>query len=74
MWHSIDTQTDINIQARIRKEFSSHTIISVAHKLETIVDFDFVGVLDEGKLVEYDNPKTLLKQEGSRFKDLWDER
>ncbi|THW39632.1 multidrug resistance-like protein [Aureobasidium pullulans] len=71
---SIDTQTDINIQALIRKEFSSHTIISVAHKLETIVDFDFVGVLDEGKLVEYDNPKTLLKQEGSRFKDLWDER
>ncbi|TIA79218.1 multidrug resistance-like protein [Aureobasidium pullulans] len=71
---SIDTQTDINIQALIRKEFSSHTIISVAHKLETIVDFDFVGVLDEGKLVEYDNPKTLLKQEGSRFKDLWDAR
>ncbi|KAG2163329.1 hypothetical protein VTO58DRAFT_110787 [Aureobasidium pullulans] len=71
---SIDTQTDINIQALIRKEFSSHTIISVAHKLETIVDFDFVGVLDEGKLVEYDNPKTLLKQEGSRFKDLWDKR
>ncbi|THX23790.1 multidrug resistance-like protein [Aureobasidium pullulans] len=71
---SIDTQTDIDIQALIRKEFSSHTIISVAHKLETIVDFDFVGVLDEGKLVEYDNPKTLLKQEGSRFKDLWDER
>ncbi|THX05327.1 multidrug resistance-like protein [Aureobasidium pullulans] len=71
---SIDTQTDINIQDLIRKEFSSHTIISVAHKLETIVDFDFVGVLDEGKLVEYNNPKTLLKQEGSRFKDLWDKR
>ncbi|KAI5246025.1 multidrug resistance-like protein [Aureobasidium subglaciale] len=71
---SIDTQTDLTIQALIRKEFSSHTIISVAHKLETIVDFDIVGVMEDGKLVEVGDPKVLLKQEGSLFKGLWEER
>lgn len=55
-------------------EFSKHTIISVAHKLDTIAGFDFVGVMDAGKLVEYGNPKVLLQQQGSRFKQLWDER
>ncbi|KAI5235789.1 hypothetical protein E4T43_09011 [Aureobasidium subglaciale] len=71
---SIDTQTDLTIQALIRKEFSSHTIISVAHKLETIVDFDIVGVMEDGKLVEVGDPKVLLKQEGSLFRGLWEER
>lgn len=72
--YSIDTETDINIQSLIMKEFSEHTIISVAHKLDTIAGFDFVGVMDAGKLVEYDNPKILLQQQGSRFRELWDER
>jgi ATP-binding cassette subfamily C (CFTR/MRP) protein 1 len=72
--NSIDTETDIKIQALINKEFGNHTIISVAHKLETIVEFDFVGVMDQGKLVEFGDPKVLLKQEGSRFGDLWGER
>ncbi|KAI4848302.1 multidrug resistance-like protein, partial [Aureobasidium sp. EXF-8845] len=71
---SIDTETDIKIQALINKEFRNHTIVSVAHKLETIVEFDFVGVMDQGKLVEYGNPKDLLQKEGSRFGELWAER
>lgn len=72
--NSIDTETDIKIQALINKEFSNHTIISVAHKLETIANFDFVGVMDQGKLVEFGDPKVLLKKEGSKFGDLWAER
>ncbi|KAI4747400.1 multidrug resistance-like protein [Aureobasidium sp. EXF-12298] len=71
---SIDTETDINIQSLIMKEFAAHTIISVAHKLDTIAGFDFVGVMDAGRLVEYGNPKALLQQQGSRFRELWDER
>ncbi|KAG9646246.1 P-loop containing nucleoside triphosphate hydrolase protein, partial [Aureobasidium melanogenum] len=71
---SIDTETDLKIQSLIMKEFAEHTIISVAHKLDTIAGFDFVGVMDAGRLVEYDNPKTLLQQQGSRFRELWDER
>lgn len=71
---SIDTETDINIQSLIMKEFSQHTIISVAHKLDTIAEFDFVGVMDAGKLVEYGKPKILLQQQGSKFRELWEER
>ncbi|KAH0146159.1 P-loop containing nucleoside triphosphate hydrolase protein, partial [Aureobasidium melanogenum] len=71
---SIDTETDINIQSLIMKEFAAHTIISVAHKLDTIAGYDFVGVMDAGRLAEYGNPKALLQQQGSRFRELWDER
>ncbi|KAI4745287.1 multidrug resistance-like protein [Aureobasidium sp. EXF-12298] len=71
---SIDTETDIKIQSLINKEFCNHTVISVAHKLETIVEFDVVGVMDQGKLVEYGDPKVLLQKEGSRFGELWAER
>jgi ATP-binding cassette subfamily C (CFTR/MRP) protein 1 len=39
---SIDTETDIKIQSLMNKEFCNHTVVSVAHKLETIVEFDFV--------------------------------
>jgi ATP-binding cassette subfamily C (CFTR/MRP) protein 1 len=72
--NSIDTETDIKIQSLITKEFRNHTVISVAHKLETIAGFDFVGVMDGGRLMEYDNPEVLLKKEGSRFGELWGER
>lgn len=72
--NSIDTETDVKIQSLINKEFSNHTIISVAHKLETIVNFDFVGVMDQGKMVEFGDPKVLLQQERSRFGELWAER
>jgi ATP-binding cassette subfamily C (CFTR/MRP) protein 1 len=71
---SIDTETDIKIQSLITKEFCNHTVISVAHKLETIAGFDFVGVMDDGKLMEYGDPKVLLQTDGSRFGELWGER
>jgi ATP-binding cassette subfamily C (CFTR/MRP) protein 1 len=72
--NSIDTETDIKIQSLINKEFRNHTVISVAHKLETIAEFDFVGVMDGGRLVEYGDPKVLLQKEVSRFGELWGER
>ncbi|KAI4254420.1 MAG: hypothetical protein L6R42_007195, partial [Xanthoria sp. 1 TBL-2021] len=52
-------------------KFAKHTIIAVAHKLETIIDFDKVAVLHNGVLMEYENPHTLLAQDGSRFKQLY---
>jgi ABC-type transport system involved in Fe-S cluster assembly fused permease/ATPase subunit len=72
--NSIDTETDIKIQSLINKEFCNHTVISVAHRLETIAGFDFVGVMDGGKLVEYGDPQVLLQKEDSRFGELWGER
>lgn len=59
------------IQRIVRQKFSKHTIIAVAHKLDTIVDFDNVAVLENGVLVEFDNPGKLLADEESAFSKLY---
>lgn len=59
---SIDYSTDGKIQETIRELKS--TIITIAHRLQTIVDYDKVLVLDKGTVVEYGHPHELLKKEG----------
>lgn len=59
---SIDYSTDSKIQDTIRELKS--TIITIAHRLQTIVDYDKVLVLDKGEVVEYGHPHELLKKEG----------
>jgi len=59
------------MQRLIRKKFANHTIIAVAHRIETIMDFDKVAVLDAGRLVEFDNPYNLLDVPGSAFGRLY---
>jgi ATP-binding cassette subfamily C (CFTR/MRP) protein 1 len=61
---SVDLATDKIVQAVLRAEFSGHTIISVAHRLETIMDADVVVVLDQGRVVETGEPRALLRGEG----------
>ena len=63
---SIDYATDGKIQDTLRKVRGS-TIITIAHRLQTIVDYDKVLVLDKGKLIEYDSPWELLSREESIF-------
>jgi ABC-type multidrug transport system fused ATPase/permease subunit len=58
------------MQRVIREKFSSRTLIAVSHKLDTILDFDKVAVLESGKLVEYDDPFTLLASD-SAFAKLY---
>ena len=68
---SVDEVTDELIQQIIRRKFAKHTIIAVAHKLETIVDFDKIAVLDHGSLKEFDDPHKLLTQSTSAFSQLY---
>ncbi|KAK4233717.1 putative ABC multidrug transporter [Achaetomium macrosporum] len=67
---SIDAKTEETMQRLIRRKFANHTIIAVAHKLETILDFDKVAVLDAGRLVEFDSPYALLDVPDSAFSRL----
>ncbi|KAL8747798.1 MAG: hypothetical protein Q9190_000370 [Brigantiaea leucoxantha] len=70
--YSVDDETDALIQRIVRQRFAKHTIIAVAHKLETIIDFDKVAVLDQGTLREFDNANVLLSQPTSMFRRLYE--
>lgn len=57
---SVDQKTDQLIQKRLRNDFIHCTILTIAHRLETIMDYDKILVLENGHLVEFDSPLTLL--------------
>ena len=64
---AVDLETDDLIQATIRREFSTCTIITIAHRLNTIMDNNRVIVLDQGKIAEFDTPDNLLANKDSIF-------
>ncbi|KAL9225575.1 hypothetical protein vseg_001480 [Gypsophila vaccaria] len=67
---SIDTETDILIQKIIREDTSGCTVITVAHRIPTVIDYDLVMLLDQGKITEYDSPGELLRNSSSAFSML----
>ncbi|EDQ90078.1 uncharacterized protein MONBRDRAFT_82, partial [Monosiga brevicollis MX1] len=68
---SADAKTDQAIQDTIEREFSGkRTLLIIAHRLDTIVDADRIMVLDDGELMEFDSPETLLANSSSRFAQL----
>ena len=58
------------IQKALREDFSSTTVIAIAHRLATISSFDKILVVSDGELVEFDSPKNLLENEKSAFFEL----
>ncbi|KAK6362145.1 hypothetical protein TWF730_005842 [Orbilia blumenaviensis] len=66
---SIDYATDAKIQETIRG-WNSSSVMTIAHRLNTIVDYDRVLVLDHGEVKEYDHPYTLIQKKDSLFKDM----
>ncbi|CAB3223726.1 unnamed protein product [Arctia plantaginis] len=67
---AVDLETDELIQKTIRSEFASCTVITVAHRLNTILDSTKVMVLDKGHLIEYAPPDKLLQDKNSMFYSL----
>ncbi|XP_042509454.1 ABC transporter C family member 3-like [Macadamia integrifolia] len=67
---SIDTATDYLIQQTLRQHFSSSTVITIAHRITSILDIDMVLLLDNGIIVEYDTPAKLLENKSSSFAKL----
>ncbi|KZO89806.1 ATP-binding cassette transporter [Calocera viscosa TUFC12733] len=70
---SVDHETDNIIQESIRRELKGATLITIAHRLRTIMDYDKIMVLDAGKLIEFDNPVALLDKKDGMFKGLVEE-
>ncbi|CAL5338960.1 unnamed protein product [Camellia sinensis] len=67
---SIDNATNLILQRNIRIEFADCTVITVAHRIPTVMDSTMVLAINDGKLVEYDEPLKLMKRENSLFGQL----
>ncbi|KAM0747040.1 P-loop containing nucleoside triphosphate hydrolase protein [Meredithblackwellia eburnea MCA 4105] len=65
---SVDFATDTKIQRTIQEEFADSTVLTIAHRLRTVIDYDRILVLDKGALVEFDTPRALLQKEGGVFR------
>ncbi|KAI1416998.1 abc transporter [Hypoxylon sp. FL1857] len=62
---SVDHETDVRMQQLIRSEFAGSTIITIAHRLRTIIDYDQIIVMDEGKVLEAGSPAELINKKGA---------
>uniref|UniRef100_A0A3Q1HYV3 Multidrug resistance-associated protein 4 n=1 Tax=Anabas testudineus TaxID=64144 RepID=A0A3Q1HYV3_ANATE len=67
---NVDPRTDELIQKTIRDKFRDCTVLTIAHRLNTIIDSDRILVLDAGKIHAYDEPYTLLQDPGGIFSKM----
>ncbi|KAF1738242.1 Canalicular multispecific organic anion transporter 2 [Beauveria bassiana] len=68
---NIDQETELVMQQVIRNQFAKYTVIAIAHRLNMIIDYDRVVVMDQGRIVEMGSPRLLSQQQGSHFHALW---
>ncbi|KAF8753349.1 Multidrug resistance-associated ABC transporter [Rhizoctonia solani] len=69
---SVDVDTDRTVQQMIQRHFHGKTLLCIAHRLNTIVFYDRVLVMDEGRLKEYDTPLDLFDNPESHFRAMCD--
>ena len=67
---SIDNSTDAAIQKMIRENFADATVLTIAHRLNTILDSDRVLVMDDGNVAEFDTPNNLMEITDGIFKGM----
>ena len=70
---SVDYETDNLIQTMIKSQFANSTILTIAHRLNTIIDSDRIVVLQDGFLVEADTPENLLKISNGIFQSMYNQ-
>ncbi|XP_028827470.1 multidrug resistance-associated protein 1 [Denticeps clupeoides] len=65
---AVDLETDALIQSTIRSQFEDCTVLTIAHRLNTILDYSRVIVMDKGTIVEMDSPPNLISQHGQFYR------
>ncbi|CAK1548503.1 unnamed protein product [Leptosia nina] len=70
---NVDPQTDALIQTTIRNKFADCTVLTIAHRLHTVMDSDKVLVMDAGQMVEFDHPHILLQKSGGYLRGMVDQ-
>ncbi|XP_015687188.1 multidrug resistance-associated protein 5 [Protobothrops mucrosquamatus] len=68
---AMDTETDLLIQETIREAFADCTMLTIAHRLHTVLGSDRIMVLVQGQVTEFDTPSALLSNENSRFSAMF---
>ena len=68
---NIDIKTEEKIQKALKLVLDNCTVITVAHRIKTIINYDKILVLDNGEIVEFDKPDVLLKNQNSLFYELY---
>ena len=69
---NVDMHTDELIQQKIKERFNDSSVLTVAHRLNTIADYDLVVVMDKGKAIEIGSPYQLLNDKDGIFKSMVD--
>ncbi|KID79154.1 ABC transporter atnG [Metarhizium brunneum] len=69
---AVDRETEELMVKVLEEEFAHHTVLSVVHRLNTVLKYDQVVVLDGGTVAEVGKPETLLQDQNGRFRALWD--
>ncbi|XP_067211383.1 ATP-binding cassette sub-family C member 5 isoform X3 [Linepithema humile] len=69
---AVDPETEAAVQNTLQNEFADCTVLTIAHRLQTIVACDRILVMSDGKIVEFDAAATLLSQSNSAFSKLMD--
>jgi ABC-type multidrug transport system fused ATPase/permease subunit len=69
---ALDPATDQVVQTALRRVFGRHTVLTIAHRLDTIIDYVRIMVLDSGKLVECDSAENLLNKPAGIFKQMYE--
>lgn len=67
---SLDFETDQEIQKTIRTAFADNTVLTIAHRINTILDSDKILVMDDGRAAEFSSPKALMQDPASLFSDI----
>lgn len=67
---AVDPETEQAVQNTIQQEFADCTILTIAHRLQTVLSLNRILVMDDGKLLEFDTPARLLSDENSEFSKM----
>ncbi|NXE47010.1 MRP6 protein, partial [Casuarius casuarius] len=65
---AVDLETDLQIQATLRTQFKESTVLTIAHRVNTIMDCDRILVLENGWVAEFDTPEKLIAQKGAFYR------
>ena len=68
---NIDIKTEVKIQNALQYLLDNSTVITVAHRIKTIINYDKILVMDNGEVVEFDKPNVLLNKSDSLFYQLY---